>query len=135
MSAGSWRDYLPSQKKTKDLPFCRIVHYDAGIVIKAEAPPNCRGLGARARVMTSLRAEKEKSRQGPRAARRPRKPALSFVEGRSARAGLRRFLARESPCEKTAKRNAGQPVENTQFGEIVDSAASMISMACGPDAK
>ena len=50
------------------------------------------------------------------------------------------LLAITVPCErstlacgavKTAKRNRGQAIENTRFGEIADSAPSMISMTCG----
>ena len=36
---------------------------------------------------------------------------------------------------KMAKRNEGQVIENKRFREIADSAPSMISMTCTPDAK
>jgi ABC-type uncharacterized transport system substrate-binding protein len=36
---------------------------------------------------------------------------------------------------KMAKRNEGQAIENKRFREIADSAPSMISMTCTPDAK
>ena len=36
------------------------------------------------------------------------------------------------PCANGAKRNEGQTIENTQFREIVDSAALMISKTCDP---
>jgi hypothetical protein len=34
----------------------------------------------------------------------------------------RAFWIEKAHATKTAKRNAGQPIENKQFGEIVDSA-------------
>jgi hypothetical protein len=42
----------------------------------------------------------------------------------------RDLLVRKSAPENGAKRNKGQTIENKRFGEIVDSASSMISMTC-----
>jgi hypothetical protein len=42
----------------KDLPFCRIVHYDAGIVIKVEAPPELLRVG-RSRTGDDIAASRE----------------------------------------------------------------------------
>jgi hypothetical protein len=45
---------------------------------------------------------------------------------------LRVFKLEKAHAKKMAKRNEGQPIENKRFCEIVDSAPSMISMACDP---
>jgi hypothetical protein len=56
----------------------------------------------------------------------------SCYGGRIGREHFARNILVKKPCANGAKRNEGQTIENTQFREIVDSAALMISKTCDP---
>jgi ABC-type uncharacterized transport system substrate-binding protein len=60
-------------------------------------------------------------------------PVLPRTQNGS-RAGFGLSNLEKRIATKTAKRNDGQAIENKRFREIADSAPSMISMTCTPDA-